>query len=123
MKENKPFRISDRAKSFSYALQGVATFFRTQHNAWIHLIAAVIAVALGVWFDIGSARWCMVIIAIAMVFITEMLNTAVEFLTDLVSPQFHPLAKMAKDVAAASVLFAAIAAGIIGMIVFLPEMF
>jgi diacylglycerol kinase len=76
---------------------------------------------LGWYFSISAADWCMVVLAIALVFITEMLNTAVEFLTDLASPQFHPLAKKAKDVAAASVLFAAIAAVILGMIVFLPK--
>src|ERR1043166_6567485 len=118
MKENKQFSFSERLKSFSYAFQGIATFFRTPHNAWIHFVAAMIVVSLGFYFHISKGEWSLVVIAVALVFITEMLNTAVEFLTDLVSPQFHPLAKKAKDVAAASVLFAAVAAVILGGIVF-----
>ncbi|MFL5763069.1 MAG: diacylglycerol kinase family protein [Bacteroidia bacterium] len=107
--------------SFSYAFQGIVTFFRTQHNAWIHAVAAAAAIAAGFYFQLGKWDWALVTLAIAMVFITEMLNTAVEFLTDLVSPQFHPLAKKAKDVAAASVLFASVAAIVLGAIVFLPK--
>jgi diacylglycerol kinase len=121
MKKNKPFSISDRMKSFVYAFEGILTFFRTQHNAWLHFAAAIAVICLGFLCKLGACDWCVVISAIALVFITEMLNTAVEFLTDLASPQFHPLAKKAKDVAAASVLIASVTAAILGLIVFLPK--
>lgn len=108
-------------KSVDFALQGIGTFFRTQHNAWIHLGSAIIVIVFGFLLDVSRKDWCCLVVAIALVFITEMLNTAVEFLTDLVSPQFHPLAKKVKDVAAASVLIAALAAIVLGIIVFLPK--
>src|ERR1043165_3565449 len=99
MKENKPFSLKDRLGSFGFAFQGLATFFRTQHNAWIHVAAAAAVVSLGFYLDVDKYDWCMLVIAIALVLIAEMLNTALEFLTDLVSPEFHPLAKKVKDVA------------------------
>lgn len=121
MKNNKPFHPRDRILSFKYALQGLITFFRTQHNAWIHLVAAVIVVILGFIMKITTIEWCWLTFSIAFVFIAEMVNTALEFLTDLVSPEFHPLAGKVKDVAAAAVLLAAMAAAIIGGIIFIPR--
>ncbi len=121
MENKKPFRISERIKSFGYALEGITAFFRTQHNAWIHLVAAIAAVVLGFILEIDNAEWCWLILAIAMVFITEMFNTALEFLTDLASPEIHPKAKMVKDIAAAAVLIASLGAVAIGAIIFLPK--
>ena len=121
-KSNKTnFSLKQRIKSFSYAFQGLKTFFQTQHNAWIHLLATIVVVLLGNIVKLTYTEWCWIIIAIALVFITEMLNTAIEFLTDLVSPNFHPLAKKTKDVAAGAVLVAAIIAVILGLMVFLPK--
>lgn len=121
MNNHKPFRISDRIKSVSYALEGVSLFFKTQHNAIIQAIAAIAVIILGYIWEINTTEWCLLIFAIALVFITEMLNTAIEFLTDLASPEINPQAKKVKDVAAGAVLVAAIAAAIIGAIVFLPK--
>lgn len=123
MNNNKPFNFHSRIKSFGFAIEGIITFFKTQHNAWIHALAAVAVVALAFAFDVSVSEWCLLIVAIALVIITEMLNTAVEFLTDLVSPNHHPLAKKVKDVAAGAVLFAALAAVVIGVIVFAPKVF
>lgn len=123
MNNNNPFRISDRIKSVGYALEGVVVFFKTQHNALIQTIFAVAAIILGCIWEISATEWCFLIFAIALVFITEMLNTAIEFLTDLASPNIHPQAKKVKDVAAGAVLVAAITAAIIGLIIFLPKMF
>lgn len=113
--------LKQRIKSFSYAFQGLKTFFQTQHNTWIHILATIVVVLLGNIVKLTYTEWCWIIIAIALVFITEMLNTAIEFLTDLVSPNFHPLAKKTKDVAAGAVLVAAIIAVILGLMVFLPK--
>lgn len=121
MENKKPFRISDRIKSFGYALEGIGVFFRTQHNAWIHLFAAIVVVILGFVLEVDNPEWYWLILAIAMVFITEMFNTAIEFLTDIASPEIHPKAKMVKDIAAAAVLIASIAAIAIGLIIFLPK--
>lgn len=119
---SKGFSVKARIKSFSYAIQGINTFFKTQHNAWIHAFATVLVIVLGNIVRLSFSEWCLIFLAIALVFITEMLNTAIEFLTDLVSPEFHPLAKKTKDVAAASVLFSSIIALIIGLLVFIPKL-
>lgn len=119
----KPFKARERIKSFDYAIQGLVTFFKTQHNSWIHLIFAIAVVVMGFILDINKNEWCWLIFAISIVLITEMFNTAIEFLTDLVSPQYDPLAKKVKDVAAAAVLIAALASVAIGIIIFLPKLF
>jgi diacylglycerol kinase len=113
-----PFSLRNRIKSFSYAFRGLKTFFQTQHNAWIHALATVIVIILGNMVKLSTAEWLWIGLAIALVFITEMLNTAIEFLTDLVSPEYQPLAKKTKDVAAGAVLIAAFFAVIIGILVF-----
>lgn len=118
---NKKFSLTDRAKSFQYAFQGLAIFFRTQHNAWIHVSAAVFAILAGFYLEINKAEWLWIILAITLVFIAEMMNTAIEFLCDHISTEIHPQIKKVKDVAAASVLIASIAAIVIGLLVFLPH--
>lgn len=93
---------------------------RCQHNAWIH--AATTLVVLGAAFALGisAADWCWIILAISIVWTAEALNTAFEFLADAASPEFHPLVRDAKDVAAGAVLLTAIAATVIGAIIFWP---
>ncbi|MBA3705593.1 MAG: diacylglycerol kinase family protein [Bacteroidetes bacterium] len=120
---NKPFSINDRIKSFDFAIQGIITFFKTQHNVWIHIAVAITVVILGFVLNVNNNEWCWLIIGIALVLISEMLNTAIEFLCDKISPEFHPQIKKVKDVSAAAVLIAVIAAVMIGLIVFLPKLF
>lgn len=108
-------------KSFRFAAKGIADLFRTQSNAQIHLIAAGLAVAAGLFLGLTHIEWSIVTICIFMVISMEAANTAIEYLTDLVSPEFHPLAGKAKDAAAAAVLIAAIGAVIAGAIIFLPK--
>ncbi|MCE9612019.1 MAG: diacylglycerol kinase family protein [Chthoniobacter sp.] len=109
-------------RSFGYALRGVAILVRTQANARIHLGATALAVGLGLWCGIARGEWCAVIAAIGLVWTAEGLNTALETVVNLVSPDQHPLAARAKDVAAGAVLCAALAALIIGVLVFLPHL-
>ncbi|MGE0637185.1 MAG: diacylglycerol kinase family protein [Bacteroidia bacterium] len=118
--ESKPFSPLARANSFRYAFKGLKLFFTTQHNSWIHLFAACSVVAAGFLFGIAKTEWLFVIAAIALVLITEMLNTAIEFLVDLVSPEYNELAGKVKDLAAGAVLFAALMAVVIGVLVFGP---
>jgi len=119
----KPFSIVDRLKSVSFALDGIAAMLRAQHNAWIHLAATVAVVAAGFIFALSRAEWVMLVIAIVAVWTAEALNTAFELLCDVASPEFHPLVKQAKDVAAAAVLIAATGAAVIGALVFVPHLF
>ena len=93
---------------------------RCQHNAWIHAAATVLVLAFAFRFRISAPDWCWIILAISIVWTAETLNTAFEFLADAASPVFHPLVREAKDVAAGAVLLTAIAAAVIGAIVFWP---
>lgn len=113
--------IKSRLKSFQYAFQGIADLIRTQPNARIHLVLAALAVFLGWAFSLSAAEWCLLALAAALVFAAEAFNTALEYLTDLVSPEYHELAGRAKDAAAAAVLFSAAGAAVIGLILFLPR--
>ncbi len=119
----KPFSIADRIKSVSFALSGIGAMLRTQHNARIHLTASIVVVGAGIWFAIPREEWVWLIASMVAVWTAEALNTAFEFLCDVASPEFHPLVKQAKDVAAAAVLIAAIGAATIGLLVFVPHVF
>ncbi|MBD5217543.1 MAG: diacylglycerol kinase family protein [Bacteroidales bacterium] len=114
--------LKGRIRSFGFAFQGIATLFRTQPNAAIHLLAAVLAVALGFCLHISALEWCVIVIIIGAVLAAEALNSAVEMLADKVSPEFSPLIKNAKDLAAAAVLFLAFTAIIIAAIIFIPRL-
>jgi diacylglycerol kinase (ATP) len=125
MKTNnpKPFSISDRIKSFGYALQGLKSFFKTQHNAWIHVAATIVVIVAGLLFKVSLMEWIALSFAIALVFISELFNTAIEFLCDKISPELDPRIKLVKDISAAAVLIAAIVAVVVGAIVFVPKVF
>jgi diacylglycerol kinase (ATP) len=121
--DKKRFSISERIKSVGFALEGLRTFFATQHNAWLHLVAALAALCLGWYTGLSSGEWCWIVFAIVLVFMAEMFNTAIEFLSDIVSPNLHPQVKRVKDVSAAAVLIAAIGAALIGIFIFYPKFF
>ena len=93
---------------------------RTQPNAWIHALATVAVVAAGLALGITRLEWCALVLALLAVWVAEALNTALELLTDLASPAFHPLAGRVKDVAAGAVLLAALGAIVVGVIVLGP---
>lgn len=118
----KRFLIVDRIKSFGFAFAGMAVMLRTQHNAWIHLASTIAAVSAGLWFGVSRDEWIWLVLAIVAVWTAEALNTAFELLCDVASPEFHPLVKQAKDVAAAAVLIAAVGASIVGLLVFAPHL-
>jgi len=114
------YTIKKRLKSFGYAFRGIALLLLTQPNARIHLIATIGVVVAGWYFGVTAMEWMALVLAMGMVWVAEALNTALEFLTDLVSPGHHDLAGKAKDVAAGAVLLAAAGAAAIGGIIFLP---
>ena len=110
-----------RLDSFKFAFAGIRDLFKTEPNATIHLIAAILVIVLGFFFSISSTEWCFIVFAIAIVSSAEAFNTAIEHLTNKVSPEFNELAGKTKDAAAAAVLLAAIGAAIVGVIIFLPK--
>lgn len=120
MQEPQKFSLRARARSFRYAFNGILTLVRSEHNARIHLVATVLVVAAGFIFSITPMQWVAVILCISAVFSLEAVNSAVEALADLVSPDYHPLVKKAKDVASAAVLIAAMASVIVAGIIFIP---
>ncbi|HDP34926.1 MAG TPA: diacylglycerol kinase family protein [Candidatus Hydrogenedentes bacterium] len=117
---DRPFRITARIQSIWFAFSGIRAMLRTQHNAWLHGCATIAVAAAGLLMGVSAEDWRWLVLAIAIVWIAEALNTAFEFLADVASPEFHPLVKQAKDVAAGAVLIAAAGAAIIGLLVFAP---
>jgi diacylglycerol kinase len=109
-------------RSFSFAGQGVWHVVRTERNMRVHLMAASAAVAAGLVLRISAVDWACVLAAIGLVLTAEALNTVVEALVDLCTDEFHPLAKIAKDVAAGAVLISSVAALGVGIAVFLPRL-
>lgn len=121
LSEKKRFSIVARARSFRYALRGVGIIFKTQHNAWIHILATIVVIFLGLWLHISAGEWAVVLLAITSVLASEAFNTAMEIDIDLTSPDEHPYARDTKDVAAGAVLITAIGAAIVGIVIFVPK--
>lgn len=109
-------------RSFTYALQGILTAAKEQ-NLRFHLVSAVIVIIAGIVTGLSLMEWLILTLIIALVIGAEMFNTAIERVVDLASPEIHPLAKDAKDVAAGAVLVFASASVIIGLLIFLPKWF
>lgn len=114
------FTFRSRVLSFRYALQGLRYTLVTQHNFRIHLLAAMAAIGLGLFWQISADDWRWVVVAIAIVLAAELINTSFERLCDVVQPELHASVKAAKDVAAGAVLIVSIAAAVIGVMVFWP---
>jgi diacylglycerol kinase (ATP) len=94
----------------------------SQHNAWIHAAATVVAVSAGIAVEVSRFEWLVLILVIVAVWTSESLNTALEFLCDVAAPEFHPLVEKAKDVAAGAVLICAIGAAACGALIFIPRL-
>jgi len=122
MSKNRPFSLAARLTSFVHAGRGLKFVLQNEHNAWIHAFLTVVVIFLAIVLRISAREWCLLILAMSLVWITETLNTAIEHLTDLVSPDHHPLAGKVKDIAAGAVLLAAIAALLIGATIFIPHL-
>jgi diacylglycerol kinase (ATP) len=117
-----PPRLRRILRSFGYAFDGLLTLLRTQPNFVVHVLAACAVLALGLVLRLEAIELAVVVLTIALVLVVESVNTAVEALCDLVSPGFDPLIKRAKDICAASVLIAALAAVAVAALVFLPRL-
>jgi diacylglycerol kinase (ATP) len=114
------FSVKARLKSFTYAFAGLVFMLRTQHNAWLHLAATALVVAAGFALRIDADAWRWLIVAIGLVWVAEVMNTAFEHLCDVVSPEFHASVQRCKDIAAAAVLVCAVAAVLIGALTLWP---
>ena len=114
--------LRERATSFRHAIRGIGIVIRTQPNAWIHLAATLAVVLAGKLLNVSRGEWLALVIAIGLVWTAEALNTAIEFLADEISLERRDRLGLAKDTGAAGVLLAAIAAALIGLIVFVPHL-
>ena len=110
-------------KRFSYAFQGMLVLIIKDHKFLLHLLLTLIVIIAGFTFKINEVEWLFIIISIGLVLAFEAINTAVEYVVDLVTNEYHVLAKNAKDVAAFSVVLASLVALVIGLIIFLPYVF
>jgi diacylglycerol kinase (ATP) len=117
----KEFFLS-RVRAFQYAFQGWGYVLRTQRNAWIHSLIATIVFLLGLWLELSLQDWAIIILTAGFVFSAEFINTAIEAVVDLATSEHHPLAKIGKDVGAAAVLVAALAAVLVGLLILGPPL-
>ena len=114
--------IRSRLRSFRCAFSGWWYVIRTQRNAWIHAVVSITVMAIALWLGLKPLEWAVLILTIALVWTAEFINTAVEAVVDLASPQQHPLAQMGKDVGAAAVLIAALSSVLIGLLILGPAL-
>ncbi len=109
-------------KSFGYAFDGLHYAFRTQANLRIHLVISLAVIVVGLWVQLGSIEWAILIVTMMIVLAAELMNTAIEATLDRVSVEQHPLAKVAKDTAAAAVLISAGGAVLVGLLILGPRL-
>lgn len=107
-------------QSFTFAISGILHTIRSESNFRIHIIAALLAIAIGWALQISANDWLWIVLSIALVMAAELINTSVESLADMVSSDYHPLIKKTKDAAAGAVLIAALFALVCGLIIFIP---
>jgi len=121
-KKNKPFRTKDRLKSFVYAFNGIVKTMKSEHNFLIHLMVMFLVIVFGFVFQVTKTEWVLLVLSIGFVLTAEIFNSAIEVLTNLVSPEQNSKAGLTKDMAAGAVLISAITAAIVGLIIFVPKL-
>ena len=115
-----PKRDQSRAASFHHAFAGWLHVLRTQRNAWLHALATIIVFAIAIWVELDRLSGAILLLTIGLVWVSEFLNTALEAIVDLASPEIHPLARVGKDVGAAAVLISALVAILVGLLILGP---
>lgn len=121
MEEREKFSLKARLRSFVYAFAGLKKFFRTEHNAWIHLLVTAAVLIAGILLNLDRMEWVGVLFAIGLVLCAEAFNTCIEKMMDRLLPGLDERVKYIKDLAAGGVLIAAIIAVAIGVFIFLPR--
>lgn len=114
--------LRGRLASFKPALAGLGHVLKTQPNSWVHAFITAGVIALGIWLALDTMQWALIVLAMALVWVTEFMNSALETAIDLVSPDHHRLAKIVKDVSAAAVVLAVLAAVVLGLLVLGPPL-
>ena len=114
--------LQSRLLSFRHAFAGIGYMLRTQKNAWIHMVIFALVLLLAAWLQLPPLDWVLILLTAGLVFGAELINTSIEAVVDLASPDLHPLARAAKDTAAAAVLLAAFMAIFIGLLILGPPL-
>jgi diacylglycerol kinase len=122
MNSNK-FSLRSRIESFNFAFNGLWSLLKYEHNSRIHFIAAIGAISMVYIFKINSLEWCLIILLIGIVFLTELLNSSLETLCNIVRPEWDEGVRRVKDYAAAAVLVSTIISIVIGGLIFIPKIF
>lgn len=117
----KKFSLKSSLESFRFALNGLLLLLKNEHNSRIHILAAIIAIVMGIIMKLDHYEWSLLIIVIGSVFLTELLNSSIESLADLIDPEWNELIMKAKDYSAAAVLISAIVAIVVGGLIFIPK--
>ncbi|HYF33424.1 MAG TPA: diacylglycerol kinase family protein [Chitinophagaceae bacterium] len=115
------FSIRKRSQSFGYAFAGVIRFFRSEHNAWLHLAATAGVVVLAIVLPVSGLETALLVFAVGFVWVAELFNTCIEKIMDFISTERHPKIQIIKDMSAGAVLLAAITALVTGMAIFVPK--
>jgi diacylglycerol kinase len=121
MNSNK-FSLKSRFKSFRFAINGLLSLLKNEHNSRIHLVAAFISIWLGIILKLSFTEWSLLIIVIGLVFITELINSSIETLADIIDPEWNKLIMLAKDYSAAAVLISAVIALATGCLIMIPKL-
>ena len=116
------FSLKSRFKSLKFAFNGIWSLLKNEHNSRIHLLAAIFALTLGIILKLNYSEWCLVIIVIGIVFLTELLNTSLESLADLIDPEWNEKIREAKDYSAAAVMISALVSIVVGCLIFIPKL-
>lgn len=121
MKNKENFTLKARINSFRFAYNGLILLFKNEHNARIHLLAAILVTIAGILLGITRFEWCLIIVLIGFVFAAELINTSIENLADARKPEINEMVRDSKDCSAAAVLVAAIVSVIAGCLIFIPR--
>lgn len=119
--KNTGMKLDARIRSFKYSFDGIIQFFKVETNAWIHLLATISIIIVSLFFHLSAVEWMFIITSISLVWITEMINTCIERISDLITEEYHPTIKLIKDLAAGAVLIAGLSALACALIIFLPK--
>jgi len=113
--------MRNRLRSFGFAFRGIFSAFKSGHNLWIQSVVGLLVILAGMWLEVSRTEWLILIICIGLVLSAEVVNTAIEKLVDLVSPDYNKKAGQVKDLAAGAVLLLSITAAVIGLLIFIPR--
>jgi diacylglycerol kinase len=120
-KDSRKFSLKSRLGSFRFALNGLGSLLKYEHNSRIHLVAAILVIVAAILLKVSLSEWILLAIVIGIVFLTELLNSAIETLSDLIEPRYNEIIRTAKDYSAAAVLISALIALIAGCLIFIPK--